>query len=355
MLRIREVEKQLEQIVSTDKQRWTHFYLLLKEVDENKLWEQEKGINSFTAWVKNFCVKNKVHESVIWARKKAGSAYETYRNIQMAKGIEVAPIADINIAPESLVLVDKIAKNNHDISAELMEKALNGEMSRDDLREAYKAVRANRNKDRDRLMEKDKEIGVCVDIDRDVESNSDIKNIKEFKELKEIDKVGIDENVKEDIVAAEIVSALNSYTWLEVNKEVKRVRFVSSQEQDKYRTFTEFPVYTSASKKSRRIDVLVVENLTTELNQKVHLHAIEIKVSKFDLINDKKYTEYTEFADFTWLAIPENLIEFALETKFSECGIIVIKKGKAKIHTKAIKMQPLLREDTLMRLTVRLM
>lgn len=339
MLRIREVEKQLEQIVSTDKQRWTHFYLLLKEVDENKLWKEEKGINSFTAWVKNFCVKNKVHESVIWARKKAGATYENYSKIQRAKGIEVAQIEEINIAPESLVLIDKIAKNNHEVSADLMEKALAGEMSRDDLREAYKAVRSNRNKTENKGVKK-----VSKDDNKDnIDSTDNTDNKSE-----------VNEKIKEDVAAAEIVSALNDYSWLEVNKEIKRVRFVSTQEQDKYRTFTEFPVYTSASKKSRRIDVLAVENLTTELNQKVHLHAIEIKVSKADLINDKKYTEYTEFADFTWLAIPESLLEFALETKFRECGIIVINGGKAKIYTKAIKMQPLNREDTLMRLAVRL-
>lgn len=350
LLRIREVEKQLEQIVSTDKQRWTHFYLLLKEVDENKLWEEEKGINSFTAWVKNFCVKNKVHESVIWARKKAGAAYENYSKIQQAKGIEVAPIEEINIAPESLVLVDKIAKNNHEVSADLMEKALAGEMSRDDLREAYKAVRSNRNKVENKESKENKEIEEAEKVLED-------KGIENIKDKKDIDEVKSNEKVKvkEDVVAAEIVSALNNYSWLEVNKEVKRVRFVSTQEQDKYRTFTEFPVYTSVSKKSRRIDVLAVENLTTEINQKVHLHAIEIKVSKGDLLNDKKYTEYAEFTDFTWLAIPESLLEFALETKFKECGIIIIKKGKAKIHTRAKKMEPLLREDTLMRLAVRLM
>ena len=41
-----------------------------------------------------------------------------------------------------------------------------------------------------------------------------------------------------------------------------------------------------------------IENLTTENVWDMYLHCIEIKVSKGDLLNDQKYTEYAEFVDF---------------------------------------------------------
>ena len=70
----------------------------------------------------------------------------------------------------------------------------------------------------------------------------------------------------------------------------------------------EFPVYTGETRHAQRIDLLVIENITTDGHLKpydVRIHGIEIKVSYHDLINDKKMANYVPFCDLNWLAIPD--------------------------------------------------
>ena len=43
----------------------------------------------------------------------------------------------------------------------------------------------------------------------------------------------------------------------------------------------------------------------------VVLHCVEIKVSKYDLLNDEKHLDYMPFADFCWLAVPAELADQA--------------------------------------------
>lgn len=331
MKKIREIEKQLTTIIEKDKRNWTSFYVLLKQVEEKKLWGEIKDCKSFTAWVKDFSQKSNIHESVIWNRKKAGELYQKYADIKKAKNKTVAPIEEINIAVDSLVLVDKIAVNNDAVIVDLTEKAINKEITRDDLREAYKIVRSARKKSKEKS---EKNID---NIDKKDNKNNEHDNIE-----------------KTSVDASKILTAIKkSETWLKAKERYNR--FVSSSEQYKFRIFAEFPVKVPTTRSSRRIDALVVENLTTKSNREVYLHAIEIKANKYDLINDKKFTEYAAYADFTWLAVPNYLIKEAEEVVFTGCGILVLEDGILKVHRPATKMEAPLKLDTLMRLTIRLM
>ena len=67
---LKEIEDKLVNLVEIDKRNWTQFYLLLKKVEDHELWKTEN--KSFTAWIKNFSKKHKIHETIIWNRKKAG-------------------------------------------------------------------------------------------------------------------------------------------------------------------------------------------------------------------------------------------------------------------------------------------
>lgn len=328
MLDLKSIENELSSLIEADKKNWTHFYVLLKEVEEKELWKDK--YKSFTQWVKNFCIKTKTHESIIWNRKKAGKVYENYKEIQEAKGIQVKPIEEIKVSADSLVLLDKINKYDKEAAAELTEKVLNKGITKKDLREVYKSIRPEKPSNNPHLkhVEADEQ-----ETPKAIEENKD-KSIT--------------------ITATEIVSTLYSIEWLS-DKKVTRKYFKSAFKQDKYRAFTEFPVFTGTSKKSRRMDMLICENITTGNVWDLNLHCIEIKISKSDLLNDTKYTEYTEFVDFMWLAVPGDLVEIARANKFAECGIIAIDNNKkAKIVEQATKLDPLRKIDTLTNIALKL-
>lgn len=321
---IKEYENELVIILNADKNNWTRFYILMKEIEENELFK-EIGLGSFTAWVKHFSVKNKIHESVIWNRKKAGKVYERYINVQKQQGIDVTPIEKAQIGVDSLVLLDKISKRDEKLGAELTEKAIQKEISRSDLRNAYKAIRGDLHKNK-------------------IENNNSLATRKSAAESI------ID--IKETITASKIVSCLMNPRWL--GEKCKRKAFKGSYEQDKYKALTEFPVYTGTTTKSRRIDVLVAENLRVENHFSLNLHGIEIKVSKSDLINDMKYTEYAEFVNYLWLAIPVELLDIALMNSPEMIGILLYNKDKIEIFREANILMPLKIKESLTTLSLRL-
>lgn len=318
------IEKELSTLIELDKKNWTHFYVLLKKVEEHELWKSK--YQSFTQWVKEFCITTKTHESIIWNRKKAGKVYDSYQKIQEAKGIKVAPIENIKVSADSLVLLDKINKYSEDVASNLVDKVLNKEITKKDLREVYKSIRPDQ-----------------------PSTNPHIKALDRSSITLDILKGNIDD-IK--VTASQIVSTLCSIEWLGKKKE--RKYFKTSFEQDKYRTFTEFPIFTGSSKKSRRMDMLICENMTTENNWELNLHCVEIKVSKSDLLNDTKYTEYAPFVDYMWLAVPSELIDAAINNKFKDCGIISIGNNKASIIHKANKIDSYRRIETLTNISLKL-
>lgn len=344
MNNILDIEKQLTDLINLDKKNWTHFYILLKKIELEKLWHP--NFNSFTAWVKDFSMKTKTHESIIWSRKKAGEVYQNYIEVQKKHGIEVAPITEVDIAQDTLVLLDKISSKAPSLGAELTQKALNKEIKKKDLQEAYKVIR---NKST-----------IESDIDKEIKTGKK-KADKDNRIVEAIDTKALEKLRSEAINATEIVTTLYDTEWL--NAKVEKKYFKTSFEQDKYRVLTEFPVFTGTSRKSRRIDALICENISSENSWNLNLHGVEIKVNKNDLINDSKYTEYAEFVDYLWLAIPEELIEYARKTKPSCCGIIVIQtdknkdnsKKKATIIEKAQLLTPIRKVDTLTSIALKLL
>lgn len=333
MKEIKKIENQLKKLVEQDKNSWAKFYLLMKKVEDEELYK-ELDFKSFTAWLKDFAIKNKIHESVLWNKKKAGKVYESYVKTKHEQGVEVAPIEQANVGVDSLVLLDKISKKNADLGAELTEKAVNKEITRADLRNAYKTIRG------------------------DLKKDTGNKVIEKYKVLQEN---GNDDTIKAEpkeentanVTATNIVMALNNHTWLGKKEEVTgfKGRFV----ERKYRALTEFPVYPGTTKKSRRIDVLVAENIKAKEHYNINLHGIEIKVAKWDFLNDTKYTEYAEFVDRLWIAIPESLLDVCTENTPKGVGILIFKDGKIEIEREAKKIKPDRKQEALTTLVLKLL
>lgn len=330
-LNLKEIEDKLEVLIKIEKKNWADFYLLIKQVETDELWQGK--YNSFTQWVKDFAVRTKTHESSIWYKKKAGEVYEKYAEMRKKKGLEVEEIRDSKVSVNSLVILDKIDKYSPEKTEELADKVFNREITRNDLHSIYKAVRPS------------------------AETRERISSIYASKTDEEIR----NEKIEESIKTSNILSTLYSIEyWLGKKKE--RKYFKSTYEQDKVQCFAEFPLFTGTTRHSRRIDFLCVENMTSENLWELNIHGIEIKVNEHDLLNDEKYTEYTEFVDYFYLAVPEELKEIALKNKFNGCGLIVISKDKensnkfiAKVVEIPTKLNPLRREDTLTSITLKLL
>lgn len=335
MREIIKIQKELKHLVEQDKNSWARFYLLLKKVEDEQLYKELK-FNSFTAWLKDFALKNKIHESVLWNKKKAGKVYERYVETKKEQGVEVAPIEQANVGVDSLVLLDKISKKNADLGAELTEKAINKEITRADLRNAYKTIRGDLNK-------KDNTDNKVTEKDNVLQENGndDIINTESK------------EDHEKNVTAANIVMALNNHAWLGDKEVIKgfKGRFI----ERKYKALTEFPVYTGTTKKSRRIDVLVAENIKAKEHYNINLHGIEIKVSKWDFLNDTKYTEYADFVDRLWIAIPNNLLDVCTENTPKGVGILIFKDGKIEIEREAKKLDPIEKQQALITLALKLM
>lgn len=319
--RLKQIEHKLQKMVAVTKTSWVEAYKLLHEVREKSLWATKH--RSFTAWVKDFAIRNNTHESIIWRINKAGKTYESYQSIQQSKGIEVPAIEDSKVPIESLELISKIAMTDGKTNkpkdeatlVKLIDQSQNGGLTRDNLREAWKSVRAARN--------------------TSAKLNTNISNATP-EEVEHIEN-----SVNEDsIKALDIVNSLNNADWLS-----KRRTAANDYYMPKYTIMTEFAVQTGTSRKSRRIDVLAVETVTKK--NTLLLHGIEIKVDINDLRNDKKYTEYAEFVDYIYLAIPSELLEEAETLAPETVGIIVVSDGKAKIRRKPQKLEPLKRQATL--------
>lgn len=337
---LRSIEEKLHTLVEKDKQNWSSFYLLIKKVEVERLWEESH--KSFTAWIKYLAYINKVQESVLWNRKRAGEIYQSYRSRKLEQNEDVAEVQNVDIAQDTLILIEKIARNNVQLQDELTDKAISKELKKKDLQEAYRVIKNQRNREKE-LKSELKDIRAMKGSDM----NTDSEKVEKLEE-----KI---EDVKKDIMTAvDILNALNNHKWLSDVKTNKR-SFEDFYKQDKFKVFGEFPVFSGTTRKSRRIDALICENLTTERHN-LNLHAVEIKVSKSDLLNDHKYVEYAEFVDYLWLAIPEHLLEYAVESKLNQCGILIMNDEKEiKMVEQAERLNPFMREKCLETLALKLL
>ena len=319
---IEEIEKELRQIVSNDKRNWIRIYELMTEVDSSELWQG--AYHSFTQWVRDFAKKAKVHESLLWNRKKAGSVYADYAKRAEQKGQTVKPMNELNISPDSLVFAQQIAKGNKDVEDSLIKQAISGEKSRKAMSDAWHKVKA-------------------------------AKGSKEAQKSEEI-RIETGTAVKEKITAKFILECLSHDGWI-ISGDVGLPIVPSRRGREwSYRSIPEFSVRTGTTHHARRIDTLVIENIACEESHDFNFHGMEIKISKSDLINDHKIGEYEDFVDYLWFVVPKELADEAVKVSLSEWGILSVEStGKIKMVQRATKMKPMRRNDTMIEVIKKLL
>lgn len=315
------IEKELDQLISDDKKSWIKIYKLLETVETQRLYTT--NYRSFTAWINSLSTKLKIHVSVLWSRKKAGKIYSEYLSRAHAAGRSVTTLDDTaapSIPPESINYIDKIAGSNTAVADDLMDKLLNGNLSRNQLKSAWETVKAGR---------------AATGIKPRVNAHDAYKDAVSD---------ATSTNNEKQITAADIVLALTtSSEWLshigigtDASTASPIIPNLTNHRSDrpdrhvtpKYRVMPEFAVRTGTSHFARRIDALVLENHTIEQlrdkNYELHLHAVEIKVDRHDLLGDHKMQEYCDFADFFWIAVPAVLEEDARNILAPGWGLLVI-------------------------------
>lgn len=331
---IENIENKISLILSDSKKSWVDLYLLLEQVRENKLYKPEH--RSFTAYIRHIADTNGVYESILWQRRKAGKTYRRYQQIKEQQGKGAKAIEELKgnkISPETLELCQKIAKEDDEAFEFLMDKAIQGEVTRDSLRQAYTTIRDKQIEEaiRDDLNSPD-----SPEDDTRTEGMQSMANNK--KKLTEQNK-----SKKDPLKTAEISLALDSPDWIQ--KFAKILGTYAIERNDPFnfdrsgvgifKTLNEFPVTSITTHFDRKVDKAVFETLTLAGNflrkHQISTHQIEIKVSKGDLLSDKKMMDYVESFDYSWLCVPTELEQEALNVKPEKFGLLLYDFDKKKL------------------------
>ena len=300
-----QIEAQLLQIVDTENKSWTTVYRLLSKVKNDGLYAPD--FKSFTAWIRSFSKKAKTHESRLWQYLNAGKYYEEYSENAAKRGIEVPKLEEAQISPDNVDLIKKISRNNPEKGSAdyLMERTLAKEVGRTELTQAWALVKAECEKNGISPIKKSRH-----DITPETKTEQNLEAENTTGETR-------------NLTAADIVLALSkSSSWfnhLQAENKKQRCR------EQKYKILTEVAVRTGGTTRSaRQIDALAVENYSVQYPDELKLRGVEIKVAKNDLLGDKKMSEYTDFVDYFYIAVPENLVEDARAVCLPEWGILAI-------------------------------
>lgn len=324
---LRQIEAELTDVLDKEKRNWTKIYELMSRVEHEKLYEQKENCKSFTQWVNALAKDLHVHASGLWAKLKAGRTYAAYAERAEKRGLIAQRAEDVAVSVDTINLCATIAGKNEERQDSLLDRAIRGELSRQDLREAARAKSA----ESARKYEKhEKEL-----------SNSEKEEVQDSEE-------------QQRITAADIIVALKSSSWIEyVEKSFERDEYITKVRK----LYAEFPVYTGTSRSARRMDAVILENISARERDEIVIRGVEIKVSVSDLMHDEKMTEYTDFCDLFYIAIPagdDELKRAVQAVMLPEWGLIEVSEGEenvynyvAEVTIPAKKNQGVLRDRTL--------
>lgn len=314
LLQLGQIEEQLRQSFAADKKSWISTYLLMRQVETEKLWKPD--YKDFTQWVNHLAEICGVKVGLIWNRRSAGEVYARYESRAHERGKNVPALDTIEVSPDSLQLIKKISQGNADVEDNLVDKLMQGDLSRRDLRSAWRDVRSTKEARGEKAVQ---------------------KNHHDHLKAKSEDGKDGEERLK--VEAADIVRVLQNRDWLSalLNEDL---RTDWTGKKYIYRTFAEFAVRTGMTRNARRIDVVVAETLTATRPDEITLHGIEIKVAKSDLENDHKMLEYRDFVDYLYFGVPDFLYDAASDVAADGVGIIVYRtdgesNGKLEIRRMA--------------------
>lgn len=308
------LEARLNELLDVDKKNWVSVYKIMAKIEESNLWKSK--YKSYRGWLVNYAKNNQVHESYLWHIRQAGNFYARFEQRCQLLGQDHVSLDNINIPVDSVRLVSQISEGNPDQECQLIKKLVTKELTRNDLRNAWAAVKAQ--KENQKINKKNE--------DSNKEKRTENKNT-DTENNKEKDK-------SDRLKTANITQTVSKPYWLP--KEMYEDYHESQYVMPKYKVTTELPVKIGTTRTARKIDVCVAENYTVNKHDKayrLYLHAIEVKVSPSDLMRDHKMSEYHYFVDYCWLAVPKEMLAIAEELLNPGWGLIVVDDDNvAKVH-----------------------
>jgi len=153
------IQSEINAITSGESRTWGQISHLLLFVEISRYYCQKETTThsfrdfakpvprqSFTSWLKSFAENTGINESTLWRYLSAGRYYQQLAGLDVLRHVSILslPLNQISedISPESLEILRKIARvapTEHFIS--LVEKLLNGDVTRSDLRNVWEAYR----------------------------------------------------------------------------------------------------------------------------------------------------------------------------------------------------------------------
>ena len=303
---LEKIEQELTEMFDNDKKNWVTMAEKLIMIEEKRLYKDVA--NSFGGWVRTFAGRIGANASLIYRRKKAGLIYKEYFLRQSDQGNNPPTLLDASIPANALDAIQKITKHDPGETDKYINGYIMGQYDTATLTAIWEATKASRQTAKD-------------NPDKMTDSH------------------------KYQTTAPDIIQALSNGMWLPedlyepyarenyrsddvlVDYKANRIR----NKQLMYKVIPEFTVRVSNDEVShaRRIDIMAAENYLVnhfDRDYRLNTHAIEIKVSKSDLLSDTKMHEYAQFADYAWLAVPTALECVALDyiSSLLGWGLIVI-------------------------------
>ena len=130
------IENRITQLLQQDKYRWQELAQLAMEVRQQELY-LEKGLPSFTAWVRAIAQAANRQPSLFWRYLKAASYY-----LRQVDSEDLDLISEIEAAPEALDRLEKIERQApRPIFEAMRDKVLSGEATVAECREVEKQYR----------------------------------------------------------------------------------------------------------------------------------------------------------------------------------------------------------------------
>lgn len=296
---LEDAEFELDECIRTDAENgWATAAKVLMQVDAERLWDTGR-YHSYSAWLRDFAMRKRCSESLLWKYLKAGRAYRAAA--ESADGAGMPPVDKASLSARTVSTIDKICGDDAAMAARMIARVQSGHLRPSDVEDQWRAQR--------------KVTGT--------------RRSRHAPQPGFVDDDGCrGDSAMTAMVTAAVVRDARTWMWGAETPEQAAAR-MERESPRRYlqravlcRTLTEFPVRPGDTERARRIDALCIENQTTADWMEVALRGVEVKVSEHDLDRDEKMGDYAMFCDYMCIAVPAALADAASDAVPPEWGVL---------------------------------
>jgi hypothetical protein len=305
---IGEIESKLAVLLRQTKANWTEMSRLTLLVQREKLYEQ-RGLSSFTKWLRQTAVENDREPSLLWRFLKAGRYF-----LQIVGSDDLERIGEaVTAAPEALERLEKVQRQAPTPIFEALKlRVLAGEATVKECRQIEKdyrpvaAGRTNRGRPLKAWEGSNEYLGSWKS---GVEEDTTLLD----PSLPLFARIQIAPSIKRSLGA--------SYLWL---KQCADMRYAPRHWQSHQEVRVNV---VSDVGEGRRLRLDLVSVVRWSLKRPKDLFVVEIKSCLADFEADRKWTQYLDFCHFFCFAVPAGdnaLVDAIAQVAGPAVGIIAV-------------------------------